>query len=104
MAIMLRGRRVGTLTAGIMLIVFGLLFLGRFIFPILEYSFILSLWPLVLLFLGIEVIVSYFVNKEEKVRYDGGALVLIILLAVFAMIMGGIELLLDYIKSGRLMF
>ncbi len=101
---MLRNHRVGTLTAGITLIVFGLLFLGRLIIPDLEYSFIMSLWPLVLLFLGIEVIVSYIVNKEEKVRYDCGAVALIILLTMFAMAMGGFELLTDYMESGRLMF
>lgn len=101
---MLRNRRVGTLTAGVALIVVGLLFLGRLVFPDLEYSFIMSLWPLVLLLLGIEIIVSYIVNKEERVRYDFGAVVLVILLAVFAMAMGGFELLTDYMESGRLIF
>ncbi len=101
---MLRGRRMGTLTAGITLFVFGLLFLGRLIFPILDYSFVMSLWPLVLLFLGTEVIVSYIVNKEERLKYDGGAIALIILLVMFAMIMGGMELLLDHIISGKLVF
>ena len=98
---MLRGRRVGTLTAGITLIVFGLLFLGRIIVPVLDYSFVMSLWPLVLLFLGIEVIVSYIVNKEEKIRYDSGAIALVIFLAMFAMVMGGAEFVMEHMRGFR---
>lgn len=101
---MLKGRRVGTFTAGISLIIFGLLFLGRLVLPDLEYEFIMTLWPLVLVFLGIEIIMSYILNKEEKVRYDGGAIALVFLLVLFAMFMGGMELVLSYIDSGRLTF
>ena len=98
---MFRGRRVGTLTAGITLIVFGLLFLGRIILPALDYTFILSLWPLVLLFLGIEVIISYVVNKEDKMQYDGAAIALVILMAIFAMFMGGAEFIMEHTRGFR---
>ena len=93
---MLKGRRAGTLTAGITLTVFGLLFLGRSIFPWLDYTFIMSLWPLVLLFLGIEMIAAYIVNKEEKLRYDGSAIALVIFMALFAMVMGGAEFVMEH--------
>lgn len=39
---MFKGRRVGTLTTGILLIVFGLLFIIRLAFPDLDYTVILS--------------------------------------------------------------
>lgn len=97
---MLKRRRVGTLTAGITLIVFGLLFLGRIVIPTLDYTFIMSLWPLVLLFLGIEVIISYGVNKEEKMQYDGAAIVLVIFMALFAMVMGGAEFVMEHTEEG----
>lgn len=96
---MLRGRRVGTLTAGIVLVAFGILFFLRIIFPDLDLEFIASLWPLILIFLGIEMIVGYAVNKEEQIRYDGGAIFLIILLSFFAMGMAGIEFILKHYKE-----
>ncbi len=98
---MLKGRRVGTLTAGITLVVFGLLYLGRSIFTMLDYTFIMSLWPLVLLFLGVELIVAYAVNKEEKLQYDGGAIALVIFVAAFAMIMGGAQFVMEHSRGLR---
>ncbi len=56
----------------------------------------MSLWPLVLIFLGIEVILSYVVNKEEKIRYDGAAIALVLLMAIFAMVMGGGEFIMEH--------
>lgn len=82
---MLKGRRVGTFTLGLTLIVFGVfLFLHTFI-STFTFSFIASLWPLILILLGLEVMVSYIVNKDDKLRYDGGAIALIIILALFAL-------------------
>jgi uncharacterized membrane protein HdeD (DUF308 family) len=95
---MFKGRRVGTLTAGIVLIVFGLLFIARLFFPQIDYNFILSLWPVILVFLGIELLASFMVNKEEPMKYDVGAIVLIIILAFFAMAMAGAEFV---IKGGH---
>jgi uncharacterized membrane protein HdeD (DUF308 family) len=99
---MLRGRRTGTLTAGITLVVFGLLFIGRMIFPVLDFTLIMSLWPLVLILIGIEVIVSYAVNRDEKMRYDGGAIALVFIMAIFAMVMGCMEFIIEHINELRL--
>ncbi len=92
---MLKGRRVGTFTAGIMLIVFGLLFLSRLVFPIISYKLILSLWPIILLLLGIEIIVAYIINKQEKMRYDGGAIFLVIFMSFFAVGMACTEFIIN---------
>lgn len=82
---MFKGRRVGTFTLGISLIVFGvMIFLHTFI-PTITFPFIFSLWPLVLILLGLEVMVAFIINKDEKLKYDGGAIALIIILAIFAM-------------------
>ena len=88
---MLKGRRVGTLTAGIVLIVFGLLFLLRILLPVIDYKLILSLWPLILIFLGIEILVSYIVNKDNVMKYDGGAIIIILLVSFFSMCMACAE-------------
>ena len=80
---MIKNRRVGTLTAGACMIIFGLLFLLRLAIPALTLRLIVSFWPLVLIFLGIEIIIAYVRNKEGQIRYDFGSVVLIIVLAVF---------------------
>lgn len=85
---MLKGRRAGTFTLGLMLIVFGVLFLLRIFLPTLSFSVILSLWPIVFVSLGIEVLIAYFVNDAEKLRYDLWGVALILVLGVFAMAMG----------------
>jgi uncharacterized membrane protein len=99
---MLRGRRTGTLTAGVTLVVFGLLFIGRLVFPEVDFKLIMSLWPLILVFIGIEIIISYAVNKDEKMRYDGGAIVLVFIMAIFAMVMGCMEFVMEHINELRL--
>jgi hypothetical protein len=96
---MLKGRRVGTFTAGIALIVFGVLFLLHTILQTFDYKFIFSLWPIILILLGLEIIISYAVNKDEKMRYDGGAIALIIILAFFAMGMGSMEFVIEHAQS-----
>ncbi len=88
---MLKGRRVGTFTSGIVLVVFGVLFLLHTMFRNIDYAFIFSLWPIILILLGIEIVISYAVNKNETMRYDGGAIALMIILALFAMCMGAVQ-------------
>ena len=98
---MLKGRRVGTLTAGIVLIVFGILFLLRLVFPAINFSIISSLWPIILILLGVEILISYMVNKEEKIKYDTGAIFLVIVLSFFSMGMALMELAIKYQINGK---
>ena len=95
---MLKGRRVGTFTAGITLIVFGVLFILHTFIQTFNYTFIFSLWPVILILLGVEILISYIINKDEKLRYDGGAIALIIILAFFAMGMGGMQFVFEHSK------
>ncbi len=55
---MLKGRRVGTLTAGIILVVFGVMFLLRLVTANINISLIASLWPIILVILGVEIILA----------------------------------------------
>ncbi|MHC6181403.1 LiaI-LiaF-like domain-containing protein [Clostridium sp. JNZ X4-2] len=89
---MIKGRRVGTFTSGIMLIVFGTMFLIHIVFKNIDYNFIISLWPVILISLGIEIIAAYAINKDEKIKYDIGAIAIVMMLCIFAMIMGAIQL------------
>lgn len=92
---MFNGRRVGTLSSGVIMVAFGLIFLLRIFIPAIDLKLILSLWPLILIFFGIEMIVSYFINKQEKMKYDAGAIALITVFSVFAMCMAGAEFIIN---------
>ena len=98
---MLKGRRVGTLTAGIILVVFGVMFLLRLVTTNINISLIASLWPLILVLLGIEIILAYIINKEDKMVYDFSAIILVIILTFFALGMGGAEFIITHLPELR---
>lgn len=87
---MIRTRRVGTVTFGLLLIFFGILFLIHMFYPQISYEFIFRLWPLVFITLGGEVLAGSF-RTEERFVYDGAAVFLMILLIVFAFVMAGLD-------------
>lgn len=93
---MLKGRRVGTFTAGISLLGFGILFFIHTFAVNFNYQFVFKLWPVILILLGVEMIVAYLLNKDSAIRYDAGAIVIVIILAMFAMGMGGTEFILEH--------
>lgn len=96
---MFKGRRVGTLTGGIILVVFGVMFLLRSLIPSINIFLIASLWPLILVSVGIEVIVACIIGKEEKMQYDFSAIILVMILVFFAMGMGGVEFVITHLPE-----
>lgn len=65
-----QGRRVGTVTMACALIAVGvLLIIGSFNQSI-SFLMMARLAPIILIVLGIEILVRYFVSKGEKLRYD----------------------------------
>ena len=101
---MIKGRRVGTFTTGIVLVMFGVIFLLRLVFPSINYVIIASMWPIVLVILGIEIILSCFVNREEIIKYDFGGIFILITLSIFAMCMGCMEYIITHIEQFRTIF
>jgi heme O synthase-like polyprenyltransferase len=101
---MTKGRRVGTFTTGIILVIFGVMFLLRLIYPNINYLAIASLWPLILILVGIEIIAAYLLNKEAMIRYDFSAIILIIILSFFAMGMGCMEYIITHMSQFRTVF
>lgn len=96
----MRTHKVGTFTLGIILISFGLLFLlGSFI-DSLSYEFIFKLWPIIFIFLGLEILLANFKKDEQvnKLVYDKTAFFLIIILSFFAMGMAIAELGIQYAR------
>ncbi|MDD3173229.1 MAG: DUF5668 domain-containing protein [Herbinix sp.] len=82
---MTKTHRVGTVTLGGMLIAFGILFLLRIFVAGLTFDIIFKLWPVIFIFLGAEILIANFAQKQEKLIYDKTAFALIIILSFFAM-------------------
>ncbi len=93
----MKNRRVGTFTLGAMLIAVGAVYLVHLFAPgAVDLLFVMRFWPVVLILLGTEVLISYFINKDDKMRYDGWAIFLIICLIGFAWCMAAGELFLEH--------
>ncbi len=95
----MRTRRVGSITCGILMIFFGILFMIHMVYPPLSLEVIMKLWPLVLIALGGELIASNIHKGEETqevLKYDKGAIFLVFLLTCFSALMGMIECFMNY--------
>ena len=85
----IRTHRVGSITTGLMLIAFGVMFVLHLFVGVIGYDLIFKRWPIILIGLGIEVLLSNF--NQEKIVYDKGAIFLMITVAFFAMGMAGAD-------------
>ena len=85
-----RTHRVGSITFGVLLVLFGSLFLLHVFVPALQYTMIFRLWPCIFILLGLEVLVS---SRKEGTTYtyDGMAIFLTMLLTFFACVMAFLE-------------
>lgn len=101
---MIKGRRVGTFTTGIVLVIFGIMFLMHLIYPSFSYLRVASLWPVVLVILGVEIIVACLINKEELIKYDFCAIILILMLSFFSMGMGVMEYVINHTQEIKTIF
>lgn len=95
---MSRTRRVGGLTLGVSLVIFGLLFLFKTLVQSISYSVILKFWPCILILLGCEVLASYLLNREEEYKFDGFSLVILIGMSLFSIVMAGMDILVKYLE------
>ena len=78
-----RIHRVGSCTAGLSMVGFGILFLLHYFWKNLDYERIFSIWPLILIGLRAELLLS---NRwEKKFIYDKGAIFLLIIMIFFVM-------------------
>ena len=86
--------RVGTVTLGCCLILFGVLFLSRLFIPALPIDFVFRLWPCMFIILGIEVLLAGGGRKAEFV-YDKTAICLMLVLFIFAIGLAWCEKMMD---------
>jgi len=88
-----RTHRVGTITCGLVLILYGVLFLVRMALPSLDYRLIFECWPVVLIFLGVEILLGCIGKdaKNRKFKYDFGSVLIIMVMMFFSMIMAAVD-------------
>ncbi|MBQ4218464.1 MAG: hypothetical protein II666_02825 [Butyrivibrio sp.] len=79
-----RIHRVGTITAGITLIVLGAAYILNF-FGYFEITMVTRLWPIILIGVGVEILISSF--EKSKVVYDKAAMLVMFAMIAFAMFM-----------------
>lgn len=89
-------RRMGTFTMGICLLVFGILFLVHTFAKTINYVLIFHLWPVIFILLGGEILYYSLRAGDQHMKYDYAAIILLMLLAFFAMGMAGIDLLFEH--------
>lgn len=89
----MRTHRVGTVTLGFCLIVFGTLFFIHMLLPTLRYEIIYKLWPIMLIGLGVEVLLTNVKIQRDAFIYDKGAIFLMIVICFFSMMMATFEVL-----------
>ena len=77
----IRTHRVGAFTSGICMIGFGLMLLLHNLLDVMDYEMILGLWPLILIGMGIELLLSNIF--KSKIVYDKAAIVLLFVMALF---------------------
>ena len=81
----MKQRRVGTLTLGIVLVVYGVLFLVHTFCSSLKYYYIFQFWPVILLILGCEILYCTLRYRNEKFIYDFVAIIMIVMVMIFSM-------------------
>ena len=92
-------RRVGSITLGVTLIVFGVSALLAFVFNVVDMMNVFKFWPVTLVLLGLEVLFYTVFGKEEKLKYDGVSIFLIIMLILFAFGASAFQIGLHYLEQ-----
>lgn len=87
----MKQRRVGTVTLGGILVLYGVAFLLHTFIEGISYYLIFKLWPAIFLVLGIEVLFSAIRWKNQEFKYDFAAIFIVCILVMFAMGMAGLD-------------
>ena len=82
-----RVHHVGTMTLGLTMICFGILFLIHVLFRGISFEIIYKMWPLIFLSLGTEILFADRKYRNAEIKYDKPAILLTAVLTVFAVCM-----------------
>lgn len=92
-----RTHRVGTFTSGFCMVGFGVLLLLHNLLDIMDYEMIFGLWPLILIGMGIELLLSNVC--KSKIVYDKAAVVLLFVMVLLVMVLAGVDMCME--ATGR---
>lgn len=91
----IRLHRVGSVTFGCVLVVFGILCLLHGFLPAISYEIIFHLWPCILIFLGIEILIASAKGTTRFV-YDKTAVILLFIVTFFVMAMASVDFAIEH--------
>ena len=92
----IRTHRVGAFTSGFCMIGFGVLLLLHNVLDIMSYEQVLGLWPVILIGMGIELLLSNLF--KSKIIYDKASIVLLFVMIFLAMILAGADVFIEASK------
>lgn len=84
-----RTHRVGAFTSGFCMVGFGVMLLLHNLLDIMDYEMILGLWPLILIGMGIELLLSNVF--KSRIVYDKAAIVLLFVMTLLVLILAGVD-------------
>lgn len=93
----MRTHRIGSLTLGSILVLFGFLFFISIFYSELSYETIFRLWPLTLILLGFETLLGSF--KYETFTYDFGAICMMLLIGFLTLSMAYADLFIRWAQN-----
>lgn len=93
----IRVHRVGTITTGLTLVAAGVLFILQLFVASIDYTLIFHFWPMILIGLGIEILLSNFLYKE--LVYDKGAVIILIIMMCFAVCMASADVCFSHFEN-----
>lgn len=83
----LKNKRIGSITFGVMLIVFGITFFIQSVFNLDAAKYVSMFWPIIFILLGIETL-YYNAKSDIIVKYDIKGTIFLFIIICFGMIIG----------------
>lgn len=84
-----RTHRVGAFTSGFCMVGFGVMPLLHNLLDVMDYEMILGLWPLILIGMGIELLLSNVF--KTRIVYDKAAIVLLFVMTLLVLVLAGVD-------------
>ena len=95
-SVIVRTHRVGAFTSGFCMVGFGVMLLLHNLLDVMDYEMIMGLWPLILIGMGIELLLSNVF--KNRIIYDKAAIVLLFVMALFVMLLAGVDVCMEASK------
>jgi steroid 5-alpha reductase family enzyme len=84
-------KRVGSVTLGLTLVTFGVMFLLSAFIKSFNYLDVIKFWPVIFISLGIEMLVHAFSKDAEKAKLDVPSCLMTCVLMLFSMCLAGAQ-------------